>query len=153
MPAFRLRPVEFDQFVATYSRYLVFQQLLDEVAFFNGRHYPTGSEWTGGVLYPTYLGISFAERLADLPEFVAGVELLAGIEVDVVSGTASLALPGDPPLLGDWIRYRRFDPDRLARTFAAKHGGSWVVSTRLKSGSDPLGGYHVEVRRTRGGAP
>ncbi len=153
MPAFRLRPVEFDPFGGTVVPYPSFQQLLDEPAFFNGRYYLPGAEWTGGVLYPTHLGISFAERLADVPEFVAGVEALAGPCVDLVSGTASISLPGDPPLLGDWIVSRQFDPVRLARTFADKLGGIWVVDVRLRSPTDPQNGYDVAIRRTSRSVP
>jgi hypothetical protein len=153
VPALRLRPVEFDPFGGTLSGDPAFQQLLDEPAFINGRHLSPGDEWTGGILYATHLGISFTERIADLPEFVAGVESLAGVAIDWVTGTASLALPGDPPLLGDWIRSGTFDTVRFGRAFDRVLGGSWQVVVRLHSPGRPQNGYDVDIRRARGATP
>jgi hypothetical protein len=80
-------------------------------------------EWIGGIQYPTYFGISFAERIADIPQFVLQVETLAQSRITSIHGTASVALPGDPLLLGDWIKSGTFDKNRLARKFELVLGG------------------------------
>jgi len=153
VPTFRLRPVEPDPFGGTAAGGPAFLQCVDQAAFINGHHLSAGDEWTGGILYPTYLGISFAERLADVPEFVAAVEALTGVAINLVSGTASLALPGDPPLLGDWIRSGLFDTARYGRAFNRVLGDTWRVVVRWHTPGDPRNGYDVDIRRLRGTSP
>jgi len=115
--------------------YPQFCQRLEDAVFFNGREFAAGAEWIGAVLYPTYLGISFAERLADIPEFCRQVAELSGRLIVEVRGKASIALPGDAPLLGDWIEAGRFDRNRLSRRFNDVLGGSWRIEYTSRSRS------------------
>ena len=142
-----LGPVEFEGI--TFPNNLAFRQLVDETKPFRGRSFTAGiDEWTGGVLYPDYLGVSFTERLADVPMFVAGVERIAGGRVGSVRGVASVAGAGDASLLGDWIRSGRFQPERLAARFAEVLGGEWVVTVfpRSAGGDD----YNIHFDRLAG---
>lgn len=135
----------------TLSGHLDFVQLVDSTVEFLGRTFVAGvDEWTGGILFADHLGISFAERLADVPEFVAGVQHLTGRVVSSVRGEASLALPVDPPLLGDWIRTGVFDPDRLTVRFDRRLGGRWVARTMPKYPRDPDSVIIVHIDRTPG---
>lgn len=146
----RLEAVQPDTNALGTSPYPEFLQRAAETVVFDGRQVIQGVLWTDGVLYPDYLGIGFTERLADVPQFVAGVQQLSGQPVTSVRGTASLAGVGDPPLLGDWIRTGRFQPDRLARRFDSELGGRWDVIVRLKNFRDPAHGYAVEINRRFG---
>jgi hypothetical protein len=102
------------------------------------------------VLYPDHLGISFTERLADVPQFVQQVEGLSNRAITVIRGVASEALCGDPPLLGDWIKRGTFDPDRLARRFGLVLGGVWTISYNVKDPNAPVIVYEVEIARAPG---
>src|SRR6185312_3642545 len=101
----------------------------------------------GGVLYPDHLGVAFTERVADLPDFVRQVELLAGTSIDSVQGVASIALPGDPPLLGDWLMNGVFDDSRLIKRFKQELGGDWVIACTPRNARVPRLGYNVEIKR------
>lgn len=144
----RLRPVE--EAGTTVSGYAEYSQAIDEPASANGRTLAPGDEWIGGVLYPDHLGVGFAERLADLPHFIRQVEALAGRTITAIRGTASEALPGDPLLLGDWIKAGTFDPARLARRFDAELGGVWTITSAVKDPTAPVAVYEVEIARTPG---
>lgn len=135
----------------TLSGHPEFSQLVGESKAFQGRQFIAGrDEWTCGVLYPDHLGIAFTERLADVPLFVAGVELLTGQQIRSVRGTASVAGVGDPPLLGDWIQHGLFQPARLARRFDLVLGGTWQVVVSWKDPSNPANGYWVSIDRFPG---
>lgn len=144
----RLRPVEDDG--ATQHGYGQYVQRVDEAVTINGHTLVAGDEWTGGVLYLDHLGIGFTERVADVPQFAQQVEALSGQPVTVIRGVASVALPGDPPLLGDWIASGTFDPPRLARRFDQELGGTWTVTYRVKNPRAITTNYEVEIARTPG---
>jgi hypothetical protein len=145
----RLAPVQLVG--TTLSGHPEFNQLVDETVVFQGRSFTHGvEEWTGGILYPNYLGISFTERLADVPQFVRGVQQLSGQLVTSVRGAASVAGAGDPPLLGDWIRTGYFQPDRIARRFERELGGTWEVLVLPKHAPNPSGGHEVRINRIAG---
>jgi hypothetical protein len=138
----------------TLSGHPEYTQLVAESKSFRGRQFTTGiDEWTAGVLYPDHLGIGFTERLADVPLFVLGVQQLTGSAIWSVSGTASVAGAGDPPLLGDWIRSGHFQPDRLALRFDQVLGGSWRVVVSWKDANNPASGYWVSIDRVPGTSP
>jgi hypothetical protein len=147
--ALRLRAVEHDG-VTFPSGYPQYKQLVDEAGSFNGRPFVPGDEWISGVLYPDHLGIAFAERMADVAQFASQVELLAGQPILSIRGIASKALPGDPPLLGDWIEHGVFDVDRLARKFENELGGKWEVRYSAKDPRLPQASYNVEINRVPG---
>jgi hypothetical protein len=117
---------------------------------FNGRTFIPADEWIAGILYPDHLSVAFAERLADLPQFVKQVEGLCGKRILSIRGTASKALPGDPALLGDWIERGTFYADRLARKFDQELGGKWEIKYKLKDPKAPQNGYNIEVNRVPG---
>lgn len=144
----RLRQVE--HVAATPSGYPEYAQYVDETKHFNGRLFVPDDEWIAGILYVDYLGIAYTERLADVPQFVKQVESLSGKAIISVRGTASKALPGDPPLLGDWIERGTFDPSRLARKFDQELGGQWEIRYRQKDPNAPEKGYNVEIDRVPG---
>jgi hypothetical protein len=145
----QLKTVEVDgrTFPSGYPQY---KQCTDEPGYFNGRWFVEGDEWTSGVLYPDHLGIAFTERLADLPGFVRQVERISGISIDSVRGVASVGLPGDPLLLGDWIFNGTFDSARLARRFQLELGGTWSILWTPRNARDPRLGYNVEIHRVSG---
>lgn len=145
----QLRAVEADGTTFP-SGYPLYKQLVDEAKTFNGRPFVPGDEWVGGVLYPDHLGIAFTERIADVPQFVRQVEGLSGRKISSIRGTASKALPGDPPLLGDWIEIGTFDADRLTRKFEQELGGKWEIEYNLKNPKVPQNGYNVEIHRVPG---
>jgi len=134
----------------TPSGYAEYAQYVDEAKTFNGRAFLPNDEWIGGILYADYLGIAFAERVADLPQFVQQVEVLSGIIITSIRGTASKALPGDPLLIGDWIERGTFDPDRLARKFEQALGGKWSIIPTQKDPHAPDKGYNIEINRQKG---
>ncbi len=145
----RLGPVEL--VAVTPSGYLELVQMVAESAVFQSRPFtPGGNQWIDGVLYPDRLGIGFAERLADVPQFVRGAGLLTGRQITFVEGLASITLPGDDPLLGDWIRAGYFQPDRLERRFSRELGGTWDVSWALKNSANSENGYLVTITRVTG---
>lgn len=147
----RLRSIEVDPIGLTMSGYLQFQQFVDESVVFQGRLFTLGVDWwIDAILFPDHLGIGFAERLADLPQFVIGVQRLAGRQVSELRGGASVAGIGDPPLLGDWITNGTFDADRLARRFHDELGGTWIITHRERIPGSPDDGYSVTITRQPG---
>jgi hypothetical protein len=145
----RLGPVQ--QTGTTLSGHAEFIQLVDETIPFLGRLFVRGvNEWIGGVLYPDYLGIAFTERLADVAAFTRAVQQLSAQPIASVQGTASVAGFGNLPLLGDWIRAGRFQPDRLARRFERELGGTWHVFVLLKHPTNPSAGHEVRINRVVG---
>ncbi len=127
-----------------------YKQLVDEARTFNGRSFAPGDEWIGGVLYQDHLGIAVTERVADVPQFAKQVEGLAGKQITSTRGTASKALQGDPPLLGDWIENGTLNANRLARKFEQELGGKWEIKYKLKDPQAPWNGYDVEIDRVPG---
>jgi len=147
----RLGPVEFDPLGPTMSGYLQFQQFVVEAVVFQGRSFTPGVDWwIDGILFPDHLGIGFAERLADVPQFVSGVQRLTGQQVTEVRGGGSIAALGGPPLLGDWIKSGTFDPDRLVRRFERELGGVWALTFRERNPGSPDDGYLVTIHRQSG---
>lgn len=144
----RLKPVQPNGITQSGDREYV--QYVDEAKLFNGRQFIPGDRWIDGILFPDHLGIGFAERLADLPQFVLQVQTISGKAVIAIRGTASIALPGDAPLLGDWIRAGRFDEIRLARKFDQDLGGCWVIRHQLRHTMIPAAGYNVGIDRIVG---
>ena len=139
-------PVELAEF--TDGAHPAYIQYVAETKSFRGRDYDAGSSlWTDGVLYPDHLGIGFTERLADVPMFVAAVEVITEVVIPRVEGTASVAAIGDPPLLGDWIRSGRFQPDRLASRFAETLGGIWAISFSIRDSRAVGVVYNVSIQR------
>jgi hypothetical protein len=135
----------------TLSGHPEFTQLVSESKTFQGRHFMSGmDEWTAGVLYPDHLGIAFTERLADVPQFVAGVQQLTARSITSVRGTASVAGVGDPPLLGDWLRSGQFQQNRLAARCEQVLGGRWQVVVSFKDANNHASGYWVSIDRIPG---
>jgi hypothetical protein len=88
--------------------------------------------------------------LADIPQFVKQIERISGHKIASVCGTASIALPPDSPLLGDWLENGTFDADRLAGKFEQELGGQWEIKYNLKNPLVPQNGYNIEINRVPG---
>ena len=143
-----LQPVIFEYFLP--SGYAAFVQQVAEDYIFLGRVMLQDDEWTSGVMFPDYLGISYTERLADVPLFVLGVQQLSRNMVVSVQGDASISLPGDPPLLGDWIRSGTFTPNRLLRRFAHVLGGQWTMTIQNKQTRNSVRKHYLIIDRIPG---
>ena len=145
----RLGPVELVGH--SWSGFADYCQTVAESYIFQGRLFVQDVDiWTDCVLYADHLGIGFAERIADVPLFVQGVQQLTGESITSIKGTASLAGIGESPLLGDWIKYGRFEPLRLARRFEQASRGQWNVVAELKYAKFPISGYIVTIERQAG---
>jgi hypothetical protein len=132
------------------------QKTLDDVNA-NGQTVPAGSEWTSGRLVDNgdgtaSLNVAWTQHLADLAQFVLGVEQLTGLKVTRIYGVAGEALDAaDPPLFGNWIKQNRpdaprFDDQKILSRLATLLGGSWKFSYTI----DANGNVHVEFVRAQG---
>jgi hypothetical protein len=104
-----------------------FLQTVEEITVSNGKQLDPGDLWVDGTLRADGLLIAWAERIADIPQFVLQIERQTGRAISLIKGTPSVASPGEPPLLGDWIAHGSFDENRFGATLARELGGVWEV--------------------------
>lgn len=119
------------------SGYRRFEQVLDEAAVgSDGREMLPGEEWVNGQLLPgDELSIGWVEHIGDVARFAREVEHFTGSKIGRVTGTPSVRVDAnDPLLLGDMIEDGTFDTERYASCLERELGGKWQVSIDPRTG-------------------